>query len=76
MKELVAAATAALAIVVFGTAQSLTAVDASEASTKAEILQIEQERNRAIISGDAAALDRMTADDYTHVHHATRRTSH
>ena len=35
--------------------------------TKAEILKIEEERNRAIISGDAAALERMTSDDYTFI---------
>jgi len=67
MKELIVTATAALAFVAFGAAQSQNAADASEASTKGEILQIERERNRAIISGDAAALDRMTSDDYTFV---------
>ena len=67
MKELIAAAVGALALVVFGAAQSKSAAAASEAGTKAEILQIERERNRAIISGDADALDRMTSDDYTFI---------
>ena len=66
MKGLIAALAAALAFVVFGVAQSKNAA-ASEASTKEEILQIERERNQAIISGDAAALDRMTSDDYTFI---------
>jgi len=36
-------------------------------STEEEIKSIEEERNRAILSGDAATLDRMTADDYTFI---------
>jgi ketosteroid isomerase-like protein len=67
MKEPIAAAFVALAFVVFGAAPSKNAVDASEAGTKGEILQIERERNRAIISGNANALDRMTSDDYTFI---------
>ena len=39
----------------------------SDESTKAEILNLEKERNRAITSGDAAALERMTSDDYTFI---------
>jgi ketosteroid isomerase-like protein len=35
--------------------------------TKEEILEIEEERNRAITSGDAAALERLTSDDYTFI---------
>ncbi len=38
-----------------------------EDGTKKEILEIEKERNQAIISGDAAALERMTSDDYTFI---------
>ena len=34
---------------------------------QAEILRLERERNDAILKGDAAALDRMTADDYTFI---------
>ena len=67
MKEPIAAAFVALAFVVFGAAPSKNAVDASEAGTKGEILQIERERNRAIISGNANALDRMTSNDYTFI---------
>src|SRR5215471_21639523 len=36
-------------------------------SIKQEIKSLEEERNRAVVSGDAAALDRMTADDYTFI---------
>ena len=36
-------------------------------SPEEEIKSLEQERNRAILNGDAAALDRMTADDYTFI---------
>ena len=67
MKELIAAAIAALAFVVCGIAQSKNDAVTSEADTKEEILRIERERNRAIISGDANALDRMTSDDYTFI---------
>ena len=40
---------------------------ATDAATKAEILELEKERNRAIINGDALALERMTSDDYTFI---------
>jgi ketosteroid isomerase-like protein len=36
-------------------------------SAEEEIQSLEQERNVAILNGDAAALDRMTADDYTFI---------
>jgi len=39
----------------------------AEYSTKQEIKSLEEERNRAVVNGDAAALDRMTADDYTFI---------
>src|SRR5258708_13366289 len=39
----------------------------SNLSTEEQIKSIEEERNRAILSGDAATLDRMTADDYTFI---------
>jgi len=35
--------------------------------TEQEIKALEQERNRAILQGDAAALGRMTADDYSFI---------
>jgi len=34
-------------------------------SVREEIKKIEQERNQAILTGDAAALERMTSQDYT-----------
>ena len=67
MKEPVTVLAAGLAFVVCGIAQSKNAAAASETSTKEEIVQIERERNQAILSGDAAALDRMTSDDYTFI---------
>jgi ketosteroid isomerase-like protein len=39
----------------------------TDSRTKAEILKIEKERNQAIVDGDAAALERMTSDDYTFI---------
>lgn len=36
-------------------------------SAEEEIRSLENERNVAILNGDAAALDRMTADDYTFI---------
>src|SRR6185369_1104806 len=39
----------------------------TDADTKDEILKLEKERNQAIISGDAGALERMTSDDYTFI---------
>lgn len=36
-------------------------------SSEQEIRMLEEERNRAILKGDAAALERMTADDYTFI---------
>ena len=39
----------------------------TDTGTKAEILEIEKARNQAIVKGDAAALERMTSDDYTFI---------
>jgi uncharacterized protein (TIGR02246 family) len=36
-------------------------------SSEQEIRTLEDERNRAILQGDAAALERMTANDYTFI---------
>jgi ketosteroid isomerase-like protein len=36
-------------------------------STEQEIRALEQERNQAILNGDAAVLERMTSDDYTFI---------
>jgi uncharacterized protein (TIGR02246 family) len=43
------------------------AAASSQNATKQRILQLEEERNQAIVKGDAAALERMTADDYTFI---------
>lgn len=37
------------------------------AAAREEILRLEEERNRAILNGDFATLDRMTSDDYTFI---------
>jgi ketosteroid isomerase-like protein len=37
------------------------------ASTEDEIKNLEEARNQAVLHGDVAALDRMTADDYTFI---------
>jgi uncharacterized protein (TIGR02246 family) len=39
----------------------------STSQTEQEIKALEEDRNRAIVQGDAAALERMTADDYTFI---------
>ncbi len=39
----------------------------SDMKVRDEILELERQRNEAIIKGDAATLDRMTADDYTFI---------
>ena len=39
----------------------------SDNSVVERIRSLEEERNQAIIHGDAAALDRMTSDDYTFI---------
>jgi ketosteroid isomerase-like protein len=50
----------------FLAAQAQKANDSS-LSTEEQIKSIEEERNRAILSGDAVTLDRMTAEDYTFI---------
>jgi len=35
----------------------------TDAAMKEEILRLEHERNRAVVDGDAGALDRLTAAD-------------
>jgi ketosteroid isomerase-like protein len=61
----------ALGTVVLGwslMAQLQTADSAPSAvGARDEILRLEEERNRAIVAGDFAALDRMTSDDYTFI---------
>jgi ketosteroid isomerase-like protein len=39
----------------------------ARASTEDEIKNLEEARNQAVVHGDAAALDRMTSDDYTFI---------
>ncbi|HEX9108110.1 MAG TPA: nuclear transport factor 2 family protein [Longimicrobiales bacterium] len=52
-----------------GSGQSRGAVmpAAPAAPAEEEIRAIEEQRNQAILHGDAAALDRMTSDDYTFI---------
>jgi len=59
-----------VALVAFALQATACAADANRASDNAiveKIRALEEERNQAIIHGDAAALDRMTADDYTFI---------
>ena len=53
----------------WASAQTRQAVGASTVATSAEdeIKKLEEARNQAILHGDAAALDRMTSDDYTFI---------
>ena len=68
MKRFTLVAAAALALAPYINAQKNPAASvSSQTGTKEEILAIEKERNRAIISGDAVALERMTSDDYTFI---------
>ncbi|HZF14666.1 MAG TPA: nuclear transport factor 2 family protein [Steroidobacteraceae bacterium] len=39
----------------------------ADKSVREKILALEEERNQAILHGDAMALDRMTSDDYTFI---------
>ena len=66
MKLLTTSASAILIFVTSACAQKAPA-RSSDAKAKDEILQLERERNQAILHGDAAALERMTADDYTFI---------
>ncbi len=66
MKPLIISASAVLMFVTSVGAQRPSA-GSSDTKAKDEILQIERERNKAIVHGDAAALERMTADDYTFI---------
>src|SRR5512143_254695 len=68
MKRFTLVAAAVLAVAPHANAQKNPAASMSDQTgTKEEILAIEEERNRAIISGDAVALERMTSDDYTFI---------
>ncbi len=65
--QLILVAGAVSLIIAATEAQNRAAGPDSEAAAKRTILQLEEERNRAIVNGDAAALERMTSDDYTFI---------
>lgn len=46
---------------------NITAAKLRDATVVKQIEQLEEARNHAILKGDAAAIERMTADDYTFV---------
>ena len=46
---------------------NITAAKLRDATVVKQIEQLEEARNQAILKGDAAAIERMTADDYTFV---------
>ena len=57
-------------VVAFACATCAYAASGDRAAGKADIeaiRQLEEERNQAIVHGDAALLERMTSDDYTFV---------
>jgi ketosteroid isomerase-like protein len=66
MKTFAGTGAAVLIVTIMAAAQGKQA-DESAATVRQEILRIENERNRAVVSGDAAALDRLTAADYTFI---------
>ena len=61
------AAIAALIGILFASIPGAEAGPPADKATVSLILKLEEERNQAILHGDAAALDRMTADDYTFI---------
>jgi ketosteroid isomerase-like protein len=68
MKRFTLLTAAVLALAPYSDAQENRAASVStHTRIKEEILEIEKERNRAIISGDSVALERMTSNDYTFI---------
>src|SRR5579871_5363879 len=62
--KMVRAISAVVATLAFATCALAETANQPDVET---IRKLEEERNQAIIHGDAAALERMTADDYTFV---------
>lgn len=58
---------AALFMAALAAASSADSAERATANAEAEIKRLELERNEAILEGDAAALNRMTSDDYTFI---------
>ena len=54
-------------VVIFSSCLSAAQKANPDSSAREQIRSLEEERNRAILSGDAAVLDRMTSDDYTFI---------
>ncbi len=65
MKRVLLVASTFLLVAVVFAPSKIAAI--SDSKVKDEILGLERLRNDAIIKGDATALDRMTADDYTFI---------
>jgi ketosteroid isomerase-like protein len=53
--------------VLFSSCLLLAQTTKTDLLVKEQIKSLEEERNRAILRGDAATLDRMTSDDYTFI---------
>ena len=66
MKPFSVAAAVAVIATVMAAGQARQPAD-PQAAVKQEIMRIENERNRAVVDGDAAALDRLTAADYSFI---------
>src|SRR5438046_2137161 len=71
MKKRIVSLTSAIMVLCFVLAQTATPKPASAAETadkaQEEIKQLEEERNQALLKGDAAAIERMTSEDYTFI---------
>jgi ketosteroid isomerase-like protein len=67
MKHMIAGALSAIAFALMSGAYAGSADQAAGKSDVEAIRKLEEERNQAIVHGDAAALERMTSDDYTFV---------
>jgi Ketosteroid isomerase homolog len=67
MKRHMLVAAVLVAMVLLAISEKNRASVPNDDGTTAQILELEKERNRAITSGDAATLERMTSDDYTFI---------
>jgi len=65
MRKIIVGVAAALTLAAFGFQKQVS--HAEDKLAVKQILRLEEDRNRAITSGDAKALEQMTADDYTFI---------
>jgi len=67
MKSVIAGAFVAIAFALIPVAYADSGAHTAGKSDVEAIRKLEEERNQAIVRGDAAALERMTSDDYTFI---------